>query len=213
VPILNSNQRGSEALARVAVFLRAADGAFQITTVRDIANRGRAVSIYQLIDCAVHCMGTSSNEAVSLDADSALFALSQIPAEVLVFINRPLESLNHAFFEELAAKALREECGLVTGISVDVDGHVLHSGFARSDFFAIRREHLIAVGGLSSVSAAQMPRLVRKLVMNAKLRGLRVIVTPFAIASFHHNFPDVSMDLSSDPLAFDDLVQAARGSV
>jgi len=228
--------------AKVAVFVLHEDGVFQLTTIRMHANRGREIAIYQVQDCAVYSVDNVS--------PSPLLTLTDISAEVLIFINRPLESLNHLFFEELAAQALRDECGLVTGISVDGEGRVLHSGFVDSTdgrlvdpfaglefsqvthlellnvarsvetisdrFFAIRREHLSAVGGLPSVAAGQMPQLVHKLVTNANRCGLRVIVTPFAVASFHHSLPDTpvvpvplqnhtSISLNPNLPAFEDL--------
>lgn len=144
-------------------------------------------------------------------------SLTQIPGSVLVFINRPLESVNHFFFDELVNQALREDCGLVTGITVDLSGKITHAGFTMAEdgtlvhnfgnsrlsdftrtaeadnprcvdvisdeFFAVRREHLAAVGGLAAVSSFRMRRLVRRLTLNASKRGLRVLVTPFAVAT------------------------------
>jgi len=92
------------------------------------------------------------------------------------------------------------------------------------DFFAIRREHLVAVGGLSSVSSGQMTRLVDKLVLNAKRNGLRVIVTPFAVAGFYPDPPSVPIEpprlpeqrgISLDPnlLAFGDQTRVIGGIV
>jgi hypothetical protein len=89
-------------------------------------------------------------------------------------------------------------------------------------FFATRRENLLAVGGLSAVSAGQMLPLVHRLVASAHRDGLRVIVTPFAVASFHRTSPVVPVDpvrlqthsgvcLNPNLLAFEDLSQAVRG--
>jgi hypothetical protein len=144
--------------AAVAVFIRPEDGDFQVQTVS--ANFGRAISINR-------------------------FANGDLPpADVFVFINRPLETLNHSFFEELTAQALREECGLVTGISVPSKFDVIKAvETIPPDFFAFRREHLAAVGGLTRMSSSQT--LLDKLTANAHQRGLRVLVTPFAVASFH----------------------------
>jgi hypothetical protein len=234
--------------ARVAVFVLQQDGGFQVAAIGLGATHGREISTYQIKDCIVLRLNGI--------APPALLTLSEISEEVFIFINRPLESLNHSFFEELAAQALREECGLVTGISVDMQGRVLHSGFVYSipdrlvdpfvgfefshaahlehlnvtrsvemisdPFFAIRREHLAAVGGLSAVSAGQMPQLVHKLVTNAIGRGLRIIVTPFAIARFHQTDPNVPVDparlrsengigLNPNLLEFNDLARAMRG--
>jgi glycosyltransferase involved in cell wall biosynthesis len=235
--------------AKVAVFVRREDGPFQIATVDVCAHHSREISIYQINDCAIHPVGSVS--PVSL-------TLQEIPAEVLVFIAHPLDSLNHSFFEELTAQALREECGLIAGVSVDVEGRVLHSGLVYSPagqlvdpfagcefsqtaqlehlnavrsvemiadfFFAVRPEHLSAVGGLSAISAGQIPQLVHKLVTNAHRRGLRVMVTPFAVASFDSVCPNVPVDpprlqnhpgvgLNPNLAAFENLPGAIKGIV
>jgi hypothetical protein len=234
--------------ASVAVFVLQEDGIFQIKTIGMCLNRGRQISLYQVKDCAIYPVNGAS--------PSPLLSLNDISADVFIFINYPLESLNHLFFEELVAQALRRECGVVTGISVDVERRVLHSGlvYANGDrlvdphagfdfsevahlglmngvrsvemisdlFFAIRREQLLAAGGLSAVSAGQTLPLVHKLVSNAHRDGLRVIVTPFAVASFHRTRPVVPPDpvrsqthrgvcLNPNLLAFEDLTQAVRG--
>jgi hypothetical protein len=144
--------------AAVAVFIRPEDGDFQVQTVS--ANFSRAISIHQFGD-------------------------GDLPtADVFVFINRPLETLNHSFFEELTAQTLRDECGLVTGISVPSQLDVIKTvETIPPDFFAVRREHLTTAGGLTSISSGQT--LLDKLTANAHQRGLRVLVTPFAVASFH----------------------------
>jgi hypothetical protein len=241
-------RRQAPPTVRVAVFVRQEDGNFQISTVNMGMNRGREILLYEVKDCAVYPALSASQPA--------LLTLNDIPAEVLIFVNRPLESLNHLFFDELTAQAVRKECGLVTGISVDVEKRVLQSGFVSSmeghlvdpcvgfefsqvthldlmnvtrsvetisdHFFAVRHEYLAAVGGLSAVSTGQMPQLVHKLVTNANREGLRVIVTPFSVASFHQTRPNVPPDpvrlqnqgavsLNPNLLAFEDLTQAVRG--
>jgi hypothetical protein len=234
--------------ASAAVFVLEEDGIFQIKTIRMCFNRGREISLYQVKECAIYPVDSTS--------PSPLLSLTDISAEVFIFINGPLESLNHLFFEELVAQALRPECGVVTGISVDGERRVLHSGlvYSKGDclvdpyagfdfsqvahlgpmnavrsvemisdlFFAIRREYLLAVGGLSAISAGQMLPLVHKLVGNAHRDGLRIIVTPFAVASFQRTRPVVPVDpvraqtdngvcLNPNLLAFEDLSQAVRG--
>jgi glycosyltransferase involved in cell wall biosynthesis len=186
--------------AKSTIFIRKHDGPFQLKTVLACSARESAYSIRQ-----------TDGGVIGLDAGGAL-------PDVLIFINRPIESLNHCFLEELTAQALRKECGLVTGFSLDAEGRILHSGlvfsvgeqladpfagleFAQTpelkylnttravamisdEFFAVRREHLAAVNVLTHVTLDNMPELVNKLVLNSKQRGLRVLVTPFAIASF-----------------------------
>jgi hypothetical protein len=234
---------------KIAVFVLQEDGMFQIATVGMSMNRGREISLYQVRDCAIHAVDDASQ--------SALVTLNDLSADVFIFINRPLESLNHLFFEELSAQALRADCGLAAGISVDVEKRILHSGFVHAtesrlvdpfagfefsqvshldllnvtrsvemvsdQCFATRREHLAAVGGLSAISAVQMPQLVHKLATKAHRQRLRVIVTPFAVASFHQTRPNVPIDpvrpqdhnavsLNPNLLMFEDLTQAMRGA-
>jgi hypothetical protein len=66
-----------------------------------------------------------------------------------------------------------------------------------------------------------MAQLVHKLVTNSKRRTLRVLVTPFAVATFHQARPDGPADpvrsqdqggvsLNPNLLAFEDLGQAMR---
>jgi hypothetical protein len=77
------------------------------------------------------------------------------------------------------------------GIEFPAPGYMGQLNVVRSvesisdEFFAVRRNNLAAIGGLSSVSATRMPRLVCKLVKNAKIHGLHVLVTPYAVATFH----------------------------
>jgi hypothetical protein len=50
--------------------------------------------------------------------------------------------------------------------------------------FATRREHLMAVGGLGAISSFDMRRLSTALAQHARLNGLSVVYTPYAVASF-----------------------------
>lgn len=196
--------RRSAGDARLAVFLRTEDGAYQVAALAPNLDWERT-TIYELLGCAV------------TSAAKRIWSFEDIAESVILFINRPLETVNHSFFEELVSQALREDCGLVTGISVDA-GRVVHSGLVRDvrgalldpfvrlkfphdgylgqlsvvrevetisdEFFAVRREHLVSVGGLGCVSASFMPRLVEQLTRHAHLNGLRVLATPYAVATF-----------------------------
>jgi glycosyltransferase involved in cell wall biosynthesis len=72
--------------------------------------------------------GTEAHDTAVASLPLPIRSLSEIPGEVFVFINRPIESVNHRFFDELAAQAMRPECGLVTGISLNSDGRTVHTG-------------------------------------------------------------------------------------
>jgi hypothetical protein len=201
--------RGSTREASVAVFLRTEDGSYQIAALEPNVDSSRTF-FYELL-------GSSLTSGAKW-----IWSFEEITEDVAVFINRPLETVNHLFFEELAAQAMRADCGLVTGISVDA-GRVVHSGLIRDmrgqlmdpfvdlnfphdgylgqlsvvrevetisdEFFAVRREHLAGVGGLGSISAGFMSRLVQQLTTQAHKRGLRVLATPYAVATFEGVWP------------------------
>jgi hypothetical protein len=209
--------------SNVAVFLRTEDGAYQRSALVPNVDTNRT-AFYELLGSSV-TTGKPGEE-------TWIWSLEQIAADILIFINRPLETVNHSFFEELIAQASRPDCGVVTGLSVDISS-VIHSGFVRDrqgslldpfaglrfpqdgylgllsvvrevqtitdEFFAVRRECLEAVGGLGSVSASFMPFLVQQLTANAHARHLRVLVTPYAIATFEGVWPARPLDTPSQP--------------
>ncbi|MGA8028530.1 MAG: glycosyltransferase, partial [Bryobacteraceae bacterium] len=239
---------------RVAVFTRIEDGDFQRAAIEVNMDR-RCTAVYQINSCIVREI---FEEQTANDTDCSLSSITEMNEDVFVFINRPLETINHFFFDELAGQSLRADCGIVTGIATDIAGKIVHSGFilgasgelvdpfaglnyseptymhqlnvvrsveAISDhFFAVRREHLIAVGGLGSISSVQMPRLVHALMKHARGRGMNILVTPFALATFedpgrlsdpqpmhHDNSPDIQ--LNRNLLAFEDLREVSRGRI
>jgi hypothetical protein len=157
---------------RIAVLIRPEDGEFQHAAVVGSVDR-RTTRVYELLPSRT---------------------LDEMPEDIFVFINRPVETLNHTFFEELAAQAMRMDCDLVTGISLDRSGRVLHGAFAGThfsqhellrdilvvrsldsisgDFFALKRAQLLSLGGLHGILDAGW-------VSNS-----RVLVTPYAVATF-----------------------------
>lgn len=203
----------------VAIVVRELDGNFQENVLK--ANIGKqSVSFYSLRECLLTPFAESGKPA----RQGSVFSLSEMGEEVFLFVSRPLESVNHAFIDELVAQAMRKDCGVVSGLSIDEERTIVHSGLLRAangelvdrfagwkfpiedytiklfagvrnvdaiseHFFAVRREHLSAVGGLASCSASQMPRLVGKLCHNAHEQGLRVRVTPYAVAMFENIEP------------------------
>jgi len=173
---------------RIAVLIRSEDGAFQHSALAGSIDR-RTTRIYEL-----HAGQT----------------LDEMPEDIFVFINRPVETLNHMFFEELAAQAMRADCGLVTGISLDRTRRVLDDAFAdiqfsrhellrdilvvrsvdaiSGEFFALKRAQLLSLGGLDAVRGATMPQLTARLASN-----FRLLATPYAVATF-----DVGRDPEPD---------------
>lgn len=111
----------------VGVFLRPEDGVFQSAIVKTNAAR-RTLHLYQLNGCEATSLG-SPYEA----EQSPLCSLSDLKGDVFVFINGPLESLNHLFFEELVGQAIRSDCGLVTGMAVDTENQILPTAYLRAN--------------------------------------------------------------------------------
>jgi len=190
------------------VFLRPEDGVFQSAIVKMNA-AGRDLHLYQLTGC----------EASELDAqDEVKVSLSDLAGDVFIFINGPLESLNHLFFDEIIGQAMRSDCGLVTGMAVDTENRILPTAYLRVDeesvtdpnagvkipdhgymgmasvvrtidacselFFAVRRERLAEAGGMGAVSSFQMQALADLLCRKAHEKGLSILYTPYAVASF-----------------------------
>lgn len=157
---------------RIAVLIRPEDGEFQHAALAGIIDR-RTTRVYELLESRT---------------------LDEMPEDIFVFINRPVETLNHTFFEELAAQAMRTDCDLATGISLDRMGRVLHGAFAgihfsqhellrdilvvrsvhsiSGDFFAMKRAQVISLGGLHAAGGGRM------------VSTLRALVTPYAVATF-----------------------------
>jgi len=262
----------------VAVFVRADDGPLQAAAIGADVDL-RSTGLYELVNCAVRPLrvtldgargdsslasqdsttrGTEAHGPAVSSFSLPIRSLSEIPGDVFVFINRPIEGVNHAFFDELAAQAMRPECGLVTGISLDSDSRTAHTGLiggrdgelmdpfagitfshhgymgqlsvirsveAIGDyFFAVRREHLSDVGGLGAVSGAHMPRLVHRLIGNARKNGLLILVTPYAVATFAGEVPATAIEplesnrpsgVSINPnlMAFQHLEHVLKGNI
>ncbi|MBV8550445.1 MAG: glycosyltransferase [Acidobacteriaceae bacterium] len=116
---------------RVAVFIRTEDGSLQHAALAADIDRGRT-QVYELLGSGADLLTNTAQTAGSRSVSKTLRHLGDFREDVFVFINRPLEAVNHFFFEELAAQAMRPDCGLVTGISLDLKSHIVHSGFRRN---------------------------------------------------------------------------------
>jgi len=224
---------------RAAIVLRTEDGIFQVSTIAESCG-GLITRFYELIGCSLRQATLAlASRVIAREPDvsmriiegeegsylrrgrefAPIISLSEMSEDVFVFVNWPLETVNHAFLDELVAQAMRDDCGLVTGLSLNSNGLTLHTGLLRKpggdlmdpfagipfsqqggyigqpravrevegitdEFFAVKRAHLCAVGGLRAVTGSHMSRLVRKLAKNAKDQGLKILVTPYAVATF-----------------------------
>jgi glycosyltransferase involved in cell wall biosynthesis len=119
--------------ARIAVFLRLEDGHFQISALGPNVP-WEQTQVYDVLGPAIYRTEAKDHKLPRPDPDvdfdvefGCVRTLEELKEDVFVFINRPLETVNHLFFEELTAQALRSDCGLVTGISID-NRRTVHSG-------------------------------------------------------------------------------------
>lgn len=193
---------------RISILLRARDGPHQ----RRALNRSkipRQVTFFEMVFSAVH--------PVEGPDTSALMTVEDLQSDVTVVMSCGIDSVNHHFLEELAAQALREDCGVAGGTILGADGTVLTAGLAcLSDgtqvnpfeglmleepgymgqarvvrrvssigpqVFAFRTSRLLDVNGLASLGEDSLGDVCVSLVRSAHAMGLKVLHTPYAIAT------------------------------
>jgi hypothetical protein len=147
--------------AQIAVIVRAQDGPFQAMVIGTRPD----VIVYQLT-------GRVLRPVVPIAIGPALCSITDIEADVFVFLSVPVEALNHVCLDALASEASNPECGVVSA-----------TGVVPESLFAVRRELLASVGGLSRVSADRIPALFRLLTEDALAQQLRVTTTSRALAT------------------------------
>lgn len=190
---------------RIAVVVRAEDGVFQPMLLGS-QNCEHVTNMYRLTGCVLRRTGRR------VDGPPIITQLN-LTEEVIVFVNVALETVNHMFMDALVNSALDPQAGLVSGVSIDENGKVITSGFELQPdgeckdnyagqflrsltfggvrkvtsfwpyFFAVRRERLLAVGGLGILSSRRMPELLERLLADAQNSGLQAWVTPDAVAT------------------------------
>ena len=186
---------------RIAVVIRTQDGVFQPMLLG-----ARNVTLFQLTGCVLR-------KVVSDGISNCISTLSDLPADVFVFVNVPVETTNHMFVEALVEQTIRKECGVASGILINGRRIILHSGWEADPggtvmdryagqvlkpmmiqnvrtvtnisehFFAVRRDQLLGVGGLSVVSSERMPELLRRLVEATHKNNRHLLITPHAVVT------------------------------
>jgi hypothetical protein len=115
----------------ISIFLRDEDGIFQVAALAELVNKYR-VEFYGILNGMVHRLPDPQDRSVPM-LRPPLVSFADITSDVLIFINRPIDSLNHFFLQDLVSQAARPDCGVVTGLSVDLAGQFIHTGFIRED--------------------------------------------------------------------------------
>ena len=193
---------------RVSIIYRACDGPHQ----RRALNRSRVPprsTFFEVILSTVH----RSDDVER----GGLMTVDDLESDVVVVVNCGIDSVNHEFLEELAAQALREDCGVVGGTVLRSDGTILTAGVCclsegtyvnaydglplsepgymgqsrvvrrvssiAPHVFAFRTSRLVDLNGLASISEDSLGTLCGTLVRSAHATGLKVLHTPYAIAT------------------------------
>jgi glycosyltransferase involved in cell wall biosynthesis len=193
---------------RVSIVYRACDGPHQ----RRALNRSRVPprsTFFEVILSTVH----HSDDVER----GGLMTVDDLESDVVVVVNCGIDSVNHELLEELAAQALREDCGVVGGTVLRSDGTILtagvcclsegtyvnaYDGLPLSEpgymgqarvlrrvssiaplIFAFRTSRLLDLNGLASISEDSLGSLCGALVRSAHATGLKVLHTPYAIAT------------------------------
>ena len=187
---------------KTAVIIRTQDGVLQPMLLGIQPN----AALYRLTGCVLRKVGCGRPER-------RIAALCDLPADVFVFVNAPIETTNHVFLDELAGYALREDCGVVSGVWIDDLRIILHAGWEveqdgamrdryagqvltattlptsrrvsriSESLFAVRRDRLLQVGGLWPVHSERMSELMRRLTKAAEEDNLQLIITSRAVVT------------------------------
>jgi O-antigen biosynthesis protein len=201
---------------RISIVYRASDGPHQ----RRALNRSRLpreTGFYELLLTALR--------PVDAPASAPLMTPADLASDVTIVVNAKLESVNHHFLEELAAQAMRADCGIVGGTMLDAHGAVLTAGLVCLDdgtfvnpfagmslhdpgymgqaqvvrrvatiaphIFAFRTARLQDANGLTLLGEDSLTRLCETLVSSAHAQDLKVLHTPYAVATLRSTSPYV----------------------
>lgn len=112
--------RPTPAETRIGVVYRARDGAHQSRALAR-CRIPAGTQFFESVLATVAPVG-APRRVVATTGD--------LQSDVLIVVSCPLDSVNHGFLQELAAQAMRDECGLVGATVVGVDSHTVTAGLA-----------------------------------------------------------------------------------
>jgi hypothetical protein len=106
---------------RVSILYRACDGAHQRRALKR-TRTPRRLTFFEVVFSLIY------------DADrpdtSALMTVEDLESDVTIVVGCGIDGVNHHFLVELAAQALRDDCGIVGGTVLRPDGRILTAGLA-----------------------------------------------------------------------------------
>jgi Glycosyl transferase family 2 len=162
--------------ARVAVFIRMGDGPQQANALL----RSRFPPHARLFEIGIAGVYPTDGPP------APLLTLDETGADIGVFINCPIDHVNHEFFEELVAQAQRPQCGIAGGVtsgSIDFPELVRPGPHLLNYFFASRIPLLAEAGALASLGHDSMRDVCNKMIELTARKGLEVLYTPYAVAT------------------------------
>jgi hypothetical protein len=112
-------ERRLAADTRVAIVYRGCDGTHQARALRR-SRASRSARLFEMIFAGIH--------DVERPDRGALMTVDDLESDVTIVVNCSLDSVNHHFIEELAAQALRDDCGIVGCTVVGADGRIVTAG-------------------------------------------------------------------------------------
>jgi hypothetical protein len=197
---------------RVSVLYRASDGPHQHRALQR-SHAPRATAFFEVILSAVHV----ADDPVA----APLLTVGDLRSDVTVVVNHGIDSVNHAFVDELVAQALREDCGVVGGTILAANGHVVSAGLTcladgtyvnpfeglapqalgymgqarvvravpsiAPHVFAFQTSRLLDLNGLACLTEDSLDELCARLVRSAHASSLKVLHTPYAVATLRTN--------------------------
>src|ERR1035441_10638750 len=95
-------------MTTVVIVVRAQDGVFQPMLLAPLGAR-YATALYRLTGCVLR-------KIVPAGMAPCIRSLSDLPADIFVFVNVPIETANHMFLEALVEQTMRQDCGVASGI-------------------------------------------------------------------------------------------------
>ncbi len=107
--------------SRAAVVIRASDMPQQMQALV----RSHVPSNVRMFECLLSSLRLAGPEG---ETEPSPLSVEDLDAQVVVFLNAAFDSVNHKFLPELVSAALREDCGVVGGTTVDASLNVVSTG-------------------------------------------------------------------------------------
>jgi glycosyltransferase involved in cell wall biosynthesis len=192
---------------QIGVIVRPEDGLFQAAVVKANSD-ARALHVYELFGCEVINQLTHERALTLSDLRGDIFVFINGPLECLshLFFEEVTAQLSRADCGMVTGMALdwqnktlptgylqiddEKVTDPYAGVQIPNHGYMGQASVVREVqacsglFFAVRRELLEDIGGVAAMTSFDMHRLGSLLARNVHEKGLAILYTPYAVASF-----------------------------